>query len=385
MSTSTLIEETACDCGCHGTAPADKGEQGGEQDGKTEPTDRTDEGEQGEQGETSGEGGAEVNSDSEGEGDESDKSSNNGGGGGTAKGDKESAIEKIKNAIQDALAESANDSDVQNDMESAERSIECGNGKHSSSLLKSRVGYEHTEEVVTPELNQARKRFESECQRLVESCESGWERRTDSGRFSVNRYLDGADADEVFDRWEDGSDGADLEVVIAIDQSGSMDGQMETASEAAWVLARGLKSVRASVTTISFDDIAKVVYSPDDEARQYKKMAALGGTSATEVTAETHFIFQNSTRANKLVLFVTDGRWAGATQADALIATWRKQGVTTALAFISTSTRMDAERLLADSSITHGVEIAAIVNSTAEILPFGKSVITNLVRSRSVR
>jgi hypothetical protein len=54
-----------------------------------------------------------------------------------------------------------------------------------------------------------------ELERLRDECEPGMGSvKYLSGRLNVQRVINGCEIDEAFDRWEEGTDGADIEAVI---------------------------------------------------------------------------------------------------------------------------------------------------------------------------
>jgi pimeloyl-ACP methyl ester carboxylesterase len=99
----------------------------------------------------------------------------------------------------------------------------------------------------------ASKSFGIELERLRADFDPAWERRTSSGRINAQRYMTGADLDEVFDRWDEGRDDAvDIEAVILLDVSGSMHSDATNAYESMWALKRALDKVGAGTTVVTF-------------------------------------------------------------------------------------------------------------------------------------
>jgi hypothetical protein len=186
---------------------------------------------------------------------------------------------------------------------------------------------------------QASRRFANELVNLKAEHDPGWLRKTSQGKVNVRQFMQGADFDEMFDQWSEGNqDVSDIECVVLVDSSGSMCDMMTAAYEAAWTIKRALDSINASTTVIQFADRGGWLYKADERAQAHIKTApqGVGGStypfSSLKAAKE---ILNNSSRAIKLLLIVTDGAWGSPRSCDQLVASMRTSGVLTSLVFLT--------------------------------------------------
>jgi Mg-chelatase subunit ChlD len=184
--------------------------------------------------------------------------------------------------------------------------------------------------------------------------------------------MTGVDLDEVFDRWSEGRDDAvDIEAVILLDTSGSMDSQATHAYESMWALKRALDRVNANCTVITFASEASVLYSAEERASNTVKNAGTGGgTSPLQAIKYSTKVLADSSRAVKVMFTITDGEWSNSDECDKLIQRLRDGGVMTALAYISGAWDGDGA-----SNKHHGCEVFSHIRSSADLFVLGRQLV----------
>jgi Mg-chelatase subunit ChlD len=222
----------------------------------------------------------------------------------------------------------------------------------------------------------ASKAFGLELERLQAQFDPAWERETSTGRINVGRYMRGCDLDEAFDRWTTGrEDAVDIEAVILLDSSTSMQGERERrASNAMWGLKRALDRVGASCTVVTFESSGseKVLYKADERATTtVKRVEPDGGTNPIGALKYATNVFAQSGRAMKMLFTITDGAWQAGYQepisANELTKKLRRAGVLTALAHIGGS--------LTNMADAHEHEIVASVDNSNELFLLGRQLV----------
>lgn len=201
---------------------------------------------------------------------------------------------------------------------------------------------EQTTSVPVDVVNQV-KSFVNQLLLIKSEHDPGWLRKVSTGRLNVYRYMTGSEPDEVFDLWDDGrEDVLDIEAVVLLDNSGSMDWTIREAHDSMWAIKRALDKVGASTTVVTFSDDARMLYSSSEKAKVFKKyVGTAGGTDPRQAIAYSKYIFANSERAIKILIVITDGEWWGAEISDEQIAEMRKAGVITALGYIDYTSQWD--------------------------------------------
>lgn len=252
------------------------------------------------------------------------------------------------------------------------------------------------------EVKRAARRFEEELQLLADKGGAAWERQTSSGRLNVQRAM-GATVgpDELFDQWNEEGEGHDLEVVTLVDNSASMDTRGmyrwrsayyemsapdvlldKLASDCAWVLDRGIKSVEGSHTAITFGEKTGSLYRPDERpTRGPMDIDASGGTDPLDAITQAVGILEASKRRNKLLIIITDGEWNGPVTHEShdLIRKLREQGVQTALAYLSDGRPQDVE------AVRHECEVVDVVPDATALPRWAAGVVKAALEKRLER
>lgn len=287
--------------------------------------------------------------------------------------------ELLDKTVEDVL----NRRDVQQDVKTKQKVIVGGDGKHDDVIKKGR--FDTTD--VPSDAMQSYRRFARELERLRDECEPTWHRQEASGKLNVQRAIRGCEIDEAFDRWDEGTDGADVEAVILVDRSGSMssDHNDRDASVACWTIKRGLEQIGAPVTVYAFDDKAELAYNKTEAAgrTQYKFIYGNGGTDPYTSLVAAEQLLMSSRRKNKMLFIITDGAFSE-NKNDELIERIGKRGVLTAMTLIMNDRAAEyyIERGSDMESFRHKAEVFARINSAQDLLPFAKAVVSSAIKKR---
>jgi uncharacterized protein YegL len=227
---------------------------------------------------------------------------------------------------------------------------------------------------------QASVAFKQELEKLRAQFDPAWELKTRRGRLNPLRYAQGADIDELFDKFEQGRDDAvDIEAVILLDTSGSMQGDpIQRASESMWGIKRALDGVQANCSVVTFDWNAHLLYDAGETASTVMRFPRMGGgTSPLTALQYANHVLATSDRKVKLLFVITDGEWADTDRSDRIIKNLRDGGVVTALAFIGgyASSIEDIK--------SHECEAVAHVANASDLLHVGRAVV-NLAIERNL-
>jgi hypothetical protein len=290
-------------------------------------------------------------------------------------------MESIENDIY-------NRKDVQQDIKIKQRVIIGGDGKHEDAVRQGK--YDNVE--VPSNVLLAARRFARELERLKQDCEPTWQREMSSGRVNVQRVIRGCEIDNAFDRWEEGSDGTDIEAVMLIDRSGSMGGDNNDmrASEAGWVIKRALEQISASTTIYAFDDKTEVVFDRNQRANKTSLpfVYGSGGTNPHNALVATERLLKTSRRKTKMMFLITDGEF-NHDKNDDMIKRMNAMGVITVMVLIANPKQLEyLERQYTEEGYSkqgldmfHSCTIRGSVTTAADLLPFAKQVVTTTIRS----
>jgi uncharacterized protein YegL len=239
---------------------------------------------------------------------------------------------------------------------------------------------------LAPDANtfQASLSFGRELERLRSSFDPAWDRYESQGRLSAHRYLRGDDLDTVFDQWNEGrEDATEIECVIILDNSGSMNGhKASSAYKAMYAIKKALDRVNANTTVITFNDRANTLYRATDRAGNTIRDAGTGGGTtadgaikyATKLLAETE-------KPVRIFFAITDGQWSGDQKDNhETIKRMARAGVLTAFAYIPEST----EPVELDAEKSHYCEIASVVRNPFDLVYMAKSIVKYAISRRLV-
>lgn len=118
-----------------------------------------------------------------------------------------------------------------------------------------------------------------------------------------------------------------IEVVGLLDQSGSMGGMIDHASQATWAIASAVRLSNNACTMIGFDDDAYMLIGRKQElrTREYPIFGVRGGTNPVTALNLAKEVFAASDMPNRLLYIVTDGEWFEEEQAVEIINGIRKE------------------------------------------------------------
>jgi hypothetical protein len=293
----------------------------------------------------------------------------------------------VPDNIQDMLNEAVNDvlsnKAVQQDIKSKQRVIVGGDGKFEESTRNGK--FDLTD--VPSDIMMSYRKFARELERLRDECEPAWVKETPTGKLNVQRVINGCEIDAAFDRWEEGTDGADVEAVILVDRSGSMSSGRNDmhASLACWTIKRALEAIEAPVTVYAFDDKNEIAYKRNEKANRtrFKFIFGNGGTNPYSALISAEQLLMSSRKKNKMLFIITDGVF-DSNKNDEVIARINKRGILTAMTLICS----DRDYEYYDNNgwkkdtLQHGAEIFGRISSAKELLPFAKAVVTGAIKKR---
>lgn len=335
-----------------GSGSGDAGSEGsGSEDGEGSDSDGAGEGEGGEEGKTPGKG----------------YSPGSG---------KHSAPSILRDILKKELSKATQNEDVQKDTKDRQKQIVKGDGDYTPKLDMTRYRLKQ----VDPQSLTVMSKFAKELERIRVDLDPGWHTHQSTGRLNMKRAMGGGDIDSVFDVWDDGkNDATDIEVVLAVDYSGSMQGQMVQACETMWIIKRALERIGADVTVFAFSDQSYTIYTKHENADSNKAriIGVGGGTNPSGAVQEGLRILGNSKRKAKAFIFVTDGAWGGSSEQT--IKRMNSYGVITALAYIG---RSGYYGYGGSSSSNNGCTFGVDINNAFDLVPFARRLVVEMMKKK---
>jgi uncharacterized protein YegL len=240
--------------------------------------------------------------------------------------------------------------------------------------------------VLQPDANtfQASLSFGRELERLKASFDPAWDKYESQGRLSAHRYLRGDELDTVFDQWNEGrEDATEIECVIILDNSGSMNGhKASSAYKAMYAIKKALDRVNANTTVITFNDHANTLYRATDRANNTIRDAGCGGgTDATEAITYATKLLAETEKPVRIFFAITDGEWSGNQDANHdTIKRMARAGVLTAFAYIPESD----QQVELTTEKAHYCEIASVVRNPFDLVYMAKSIVKYAISRRLV-
>lgn len=235
------------------------------------------------------------------------------------------------------------------------------------------------------EAMQAVKTFSRELQAIKAEHDPGWDKHMSTGRLNVQRYSQGCDVDEAFDQWNMGrEDAVDIECVILLDTSPSMNWCIDDAYESMWVVKRSMDKIGASTTVVTYDSESRLLYTANQRASLKVDVIDRGNsTEPLEALQYARQIVAESKRAMKIVVTITDGEWGSPDACDNILRNLRNNGVLTALAYVDDTDwwneRVGTQREGVKSINTHGCEVATLVNKPAQLAQFARRMVKSSI------
>lgn len=303
--------------------------------------------------------------------------STNGSGAGKAPGDRSGNAPKIDDdltkELRNALAKEARkqierDPATSDDLDSV---LDALNSPHNRA---GDLGGKTPDGTYMPATNRARRLHHEVGDSLLDlkdESEPGWLKRVESGRLNVRRLLlsPQLDPEQLFDRYEPGQmDASELEVVLLVDVSGSMNAWVMELAEATWAVRHAVDDLDGRITVLAYDSgphmvVANPGVRPDD--RMYV-VPATGGTVPDSALREAWQVLGESQARNRILLILTDGDWYQV-QADRLIEAMNGRGIITILAFLGAPGRQfDQHGCQHAACIVNPIELARLFNRIAQ-------------------
>jgi len=254
------------------------------------------------------------------------------------------------------------------------------NSKSGRKEIKPVSKYWLASEVVSPEARAMSQLFARELVQIRSDFDPGWVRKSDQGKLNVRDYMLGTSFDEAFDLWDHGLEEAtDIECVILLDNSGSMEEMITPAYEAMWATKRAFDTIDASTTVIQYASWGNYLYQSHEKATVKMTTARREGGGSTlpySSLVKANEILQSSARAIKMMIMITDGDWGNSKVCDQIIATMRNSGIVTGLVFLQsaqtpfwTIKKDEAGAQLIDA---HCCEAAVVLTEPRGIVQFAK-------------
>jgi len=170
--------------------------------------------------------------------------------------------------------------------------------------------------VPSTEFVVARNNLRSELERLQNILEAEYVDGQRSGRPTVRQWISATTPMQQLSIFRkhiaDDVDETGIEVVGLLDQSGSMGGIMDHASQATWSIASAVRMTDNQSTMIGFDHEARILIGRKQKlsATGYPRFGVMGGTDPKEALDLAERVFAETDMPNRLLYIVTDGEWA---------------------------------------------------------------------------
>lgn len=217
---------------------------------------------------------------------------------------------------------------------------------------------------------------------IRDDCEASWIRRTDTGRFSVERWAtEDWTPDDVFDQFDAGAmDATSLEVVLVLDISGSMSSSIHRLVEATWAIRHAVDHVEGTCTVVAFGDDASTMFEASDRPDGRMLLPRLeGSTNPDEAIREAHRIVADSRATNRIVIILTDGSWWSPAGAKAAMSAIRETGAITSLIGLGADTRKHIEPMSAFA------DVVRVIGESTELVPIFKDLAEQSMRAAANR
>lgn len=249
----------------------------------------------------------------------------------------------LNEAVKDALNDILRDNDIARDIRNAQAALKS---LDTPEHIAKTVRFNNRDE---PEVVGATRRIGRKLQEIVEQHDPGWERRTPYGRLNAQRAMQGVDPEEAFDAWEEGNtEASSIEVVVAVDISGSMSGHGKDLSDAVFSIKAACDAVSMPCTVYAYASETTLIYEATDRAvpGRFPQLFTGGGTEPSTAVSEGARRLLNSKRKKRVFVIMTDGQFTGTgywgstdASTDDYIKAMTDTGVITAMAFFQSSDR----------------------------------------------
>ena len=304
--------------------------------------------------------------------------------GSTDGGQETDSSDLVKQVAQSVLDEIRSDQTVIADLKNFQRQMQSSLG--SEMLRSSKSTLMDPASAYSQSLGAVRKRLA----KLLSKADPGWETREATGRVNPMRWSQERDITTAFDSWDEGvNDAVDMEVVIMLDESGSMAPMIQDASNAMWVLKRALDRIDVPTTVITYANESRILYKRNEKAgAQIKFTHDAGGTDPLDGLIQADQLFSRTKKQRKILINLTDGAWFGTSRdgldADDYMKRFNREGVTTAVGFLipeSYQHQMSADSLSRHyTTYGHFASIFKVLTADT-IVPFIDNIVTQNIKS----
>lgn len=376
----------------------DEDDLDGDEDGEDGPEGESEgaganqaEGTQGEdkaEGDTSDKGAQDDGDSSEGGETQSDGKAGDSASKGTRDQKKTDPAKELQEAINEALADTLTDEDLQATIDRTVESFKsAAAGKGGA---EEQPTYEDFSEVdATDEAIGTVQKIVAQLRLLKTDAEATWIRERQNGtRVNINHVIKNqADPThlEIFEQWDEGyEEEAKTEVVIAIDLSGSMDDILPAASQALWALKKAFDKADVPTTVLGFSDGNAVLYNKDEKLRGLKvrQFNYWSGTEPRDTLLYAHRLLGRSQATNKVLIAITDGKWYGKENDGAdpenVVADLRRRGASTLLFGVNGLT-------ISEGRHSYNFEQTANIEEIGDIVKVIKDLVVNIQKNAANR
>jgi hypothetical protein len=238
------------------------------------------------------------------------------------------------------------------------------------------------------ELVDVSRAFGRELERLRAEHDPQWIRYRDTGKVNAHRYLRGDDFDSIFDEYSEGRDDVtEIEAVILLDKSGSMEGSnANNAYKSMWAIKNALERVNARTTVVLFDYNTYLLYGADEKAgTTIRDSGASGGTNPEEALLYAKRVLAETEKPIRILFMITDGVWDTDLGEQAVIE-MRNAGVLTCQALISDIDVSSLGNARVDylNSYRHSFELLSVIRTAKDILTLGKELVRLAIKRNLV-
>lgn len=218
---------------------------------------------------------------------------------------------------------------------------------------------------------------EKEFRRLRQKYKPGWHTRRETGKLDPNQIGNiKRGRTDVFRRFQPGVNNAlDVEVVLLLDQSGSMYQHTRESSQALWILHRSMKNIGAEITALGYSDYnnCKVLLQRGVQTpRHIRDYYSGGSTHVMPALSEAQRIFRVSHKALKLCVVVTDGMFSDSDQARKTLTS-----MTEPVAIVGIN--HDVSRTW-DPNKIKSLIVSRTISHPVDLVPFTKNLVMDLAQ-----
>lgn len=241
---------------------------------------------------------------------------------------------------------------------------------------------------VSPEWLVAKNSMVKTWRRVSSKHDPGWERELSSGRFNTNRYMADRMSDTptdfsmAFDQWNPGNEHAtSLQVFMLADISGSMRNQMGNLGVAMWAARRSLHELEIPVETILFGDRSwNLNWGRFPATMEADVLPVSNSTVPMDGLRQAYAGLRTSKRRHKVLCVLSDGAWMDDAEENNLIRQMNKEGMHTAMAFVSSYGRNNHADMR--KNYGHDCKVFRVINNAGDFAFLVRDIVTGIIKGR---